>query len=463
MKKTGSKSSFDPFGTKKRKAEKEAARRRAEAEKRRLEEERLQKKAAASKKRKKWIGIILLAFLLIGVLYSLVNPTETVSNTGDVQQAVEMSPETPAPAKSESPSVIEATPTPEVMTVEETVPEENSSLEIIFISVGQGDATLIRCDGHAMLIDGGMSNQSSKIYTILKNREITSLDYIVATHAHEDHVGGLAGALNYATAKVALAPVSEADNKPFQSFVKYLDQQGVSVTIPSVNDEFSLGSATFRILGPISFSSEPNNTSLVIRLSYGNFHALFTGDAEYSEEQEILGSGNSLQSDVLKVGHHGSNSSSGYQWIYEINPKIAVISCGAGNMYGHPHEEVLSRFRDADVKVLRTDLQGDITITVQPSGEYTYSVTRNATADTLVPGSEAVVKSEPTPTPTPEPVQQEQANSGQNYVVNTNTGKFHYPWCSSVDQMSAANRWDYAGTRDDLLSMGYDPCKRCNP
>ncbi len=326
-------------------------------------------------------------------------------------------------------------------------PSVSGSFEVHFIDVGQADAALVLCDGHAMLIDGGNAADSSLIYTYLKDRSVSYLDYIVCTHAHEDHVGGLAGALNYASAGCALCPVTEYDSRAFNSFVTYLGKQGVEITIPAAGDSFSLGSASVQVLGPVRpDASDPNNTSIVLRIVYGNTSFLFTGDAEREEEQEILEAGYELESTVLKVGHHGSETSTTYPFLREILPQYAVISVGADNSYGHPAEDTLSRLRDADVTVYRTDLQGDIVCT--SDGEsVSFAVERGADADTLGSAGKARTETE----------------SGTDYVLNTNTHKFHIPSCSSVKQMKESNKRFYNGTREEVIGMGYDPCQRCNP
>ena len=127
---------------------------------------------------------------------------------------------------------------------------EDSTFEVHYLDVGQGDCSLVLCDGHAMLIDGGESSESSKVYAYLKQHGISHLDYMVATHAHSDHIGGLSGALNYATVDTAFCPVTDYDSKTFDSMIKYLDKQGVGITVPSAGDEFMLGSAHVQILGP---------------------------------------------------------------------------------------------------------------------------------------------------------------------------------------------------------------------
>ena len=361
------------------------------------------------------------------------------------------------PAQSEAPSSVP------------TEVAEGSSFEIHYIDVGQADAALVLCDGQAMLIDGGNADDSNLIYAYLKKLSLDHLQYIVCTHAHEDHVGGLAGALNYATVDVAFSPVTSYDSRAFGNFVTYLDKQGVSITIPKAGDSFSLGSATVSILGPINSSDDPNNTSIVLRIVYGDTSFLFTGDAEREEEQDILNAGYTLDSTVLKVGHHGSETSTSYVFLREIMPEYAVISVGTGNSYGHPTDAVLSRLRDADVKVYRTDLQGDV-ICTSDGKTVSFSVARNADADTLASvGPNSTQSGGNTGTTQPEqtvtPSQEEPTNApvGTDYILNTNTHKFHYPGCSSVKQMAEKNKQSFTGTRDEVIAMGYDPCGRCHP
>lgn len=332
---------------------------------------------------------------------------------------------------------------------------EGSGLTIHYIDVGQADAALVLCDDVSMLIDGGNTEDSSLIYTYLRDHAIDHLDYIVCTHAHEDHVGGLAGALNHATVDTVFCPVANYDSDAFQSFLTCLGKQGVSITTPAAGDRFMLGSASVTVLGPIDTAAdEPNNTSIVLRIVYGDTSFLFTGDAEREEEQDILDAGYTLNSTVLKVGHHGSANSTTYPFLYEVMPEYAVISVGADNSYGHPDEDTLSRLRDADVKVYRTDMQGDVICTSDGS-KVTFSVGRNADADTLAAAGPNSVQATATPIPA--------APVGTEYVLNTNTHKFHYPGCSSVSQMSEKNKLFYTGTRDEVIAMGYDPCGRCNP
>lgn len=330
-----------------------------------------------------------------------------------------------------------------------TVPAD-SDFAVHFIDVGQADAALVLCDGEAMLIDGGNRGDSDLIYAYLQKLSVDHLEYIVATHAHEDHMGGLSGALNYATVDTAYCPVTQYGSQVFSNFVKYLEQQDKSITVPAAGDTFTLGSAQVQVIGPINSTDDTNNTSIVLRLVYGETSFLFTGDAEREEEQDILNAGYTLSSTVLKVGHHGSDTSTSYPFLREIMPEFAVISVGTGNSYGHPTEATLSRLRDADVTLYRTDYQGTI-ICTSDGKTVTFTVEKNADADTFGGIGPNSTQTEPT------------SAEEAEYILNTGTRKFHLPTCSSVEQMDESNKEAYTGSREDLIAQGYEPCGRCKP
>ena len=325
---------------------------------------------------------------------------------------------------------------------------DSSELTVYFIDVGQAHSTLFVSDGVAMLVDGGNPSDSSLIYTFLRDRGITHLDYIVATHAHEDHVGGLAGALNYATAGVAFSPVTSFDSRAFNSFVRYLDVQGVSITVPTHGDTFQLGGADVLVLSPIRESSNHNNMSIVMKITHGDVSFIITGDAEREAEQDILDAGYDISATVLLVGHHGSETSTTYPFLREVMPQYAVISCGRNNQYGHPHENTLSRLRDADVILYRTDMQGDITA-VSDGKTVTFTVERNAGIQTNPTAHE---DAQPPPTV--------QADNDEGYIGNMNSLVFHSTSCSNLP---ADQNQIYFDTRDKAVGAGKRPCGNCNP
>ena len=257
-----------------------------------------------------------------------------------------------------------------------------SGFSVHFIDVGQGDSALVICDGKTMLIDGGKPHASSIIYTYLKKLGIEYLDYIVASHADDDHIGGLSAPLSKMKVGSVLAPETEANTSSYTNLKTKAAEQGLTIRHPKPGDTLTLGSSKTTFLGPITESeSDRNNGSIVMKVIYGETSFLFTGDAEREEEQQILSTGCDLSATVLKVGHHGSRNSTTYPFLREIMPKYAVISVGKDNSYGHPTEDTLSRLRDADVKVYRTDMQGDI-IAVSDGKTVTITTKKNKDAVT---------------------------------------------------------------------------------
>lgn len=324
------------------------------------------------------------------------------------------------------------------------------TLMVTWLDVGQGDAAVIQCGGQSMLIDGGKPEKSSYIYAWLQQHGLSYLDVIVATHVDADHIGGLSGALNYASVGTAYCPVTTGTTETFQSFVKYLAQRGKQITVPTAGETFALGGAQVQILGPLHRAEDSNDNSIVLKVSFGATSFLFTGDAERAEEQDLLNAGVNLQSTVLKVGHHGSDTSTSYPFLRAVAPQYAVISVGAGNSYGHPTEAVLSRLRDAGVTTFRTDMQGEITA-VSDGQTVNFSVAKNAAVETLANAGAG------------QNAGQAGGGTSASYVLNTSKHKFHLPGCPSVETISPKNRKDVNESREQIISEGYAPCKRCNP
>lgn len=393
---------------------------------------------------------------------------ETATESFDQTEASieEVSSEETALFETETETEAETTTTAET---EEQIAED-STFSIHYIDVGQADAALVECDGHYLLIDGGNKADSSRIYSILKKEEVPKLDMIVGTHAHEDHIGGLPGALNYTTADKTLCPVTSYDSDAFNDFKKYADQNGGGITVPKAGEEYDLGSASVTIVG-VNGGSDTNDTSIVLKITYGETSFLFTGDAEREAEQAVLADGYDISATVLKVGHHGSDTSTTYPFLREIMPEYAVISVGEGNSYGHPTDNTLSRLRDADAKVFRTDLQGDIYCT--SDGQTVTFITERVADESKLMKAGSVLVQETNAKATEAETTAEQTKEtdkyvtevtpGTDYVLNTNTKKFHYPSCGSVKKMKDKNKREYTGTRDEVIAMGYDPCGNCHP
>ncbi len=313
-------------------------------------------------------------------------------------------------------------------------------LEVHYIDVGQADSIFINCEGETMLIDGGNVADSQLVVSYLKSQGVETLQYVVNTHAHEDHVGGLAGVLAALQAERVWCPVTTYESSCFEDFLTYTTRQGLALTCPDPGTVWSLGSAEITVLAPVAMYDEPNNTSIVLRLDYGETSFLFTGDAEQAAEADILEEGYDLDVDVLKAGHHGSDTSSGYQFLREVSPEAVVISVGADNSYGHPGEDALSRFRDVGAVVYRTDLQG--TVIAHSDGETISFTTERSAAVT---------------NPT------EYDGSGQEsgntlWIGNVKSKKFHLPTCSSLPDPE--NQIEFS-SYDEAIAAGYDPCSRC--
>lgn len=328
------------------------------------------------------------------------------------------------------------------------VQQAGGELTVYYLDVGQADAAVLLCDGAVMMIDGGNSADSDFIYAWLKQHDIDHIDAMVCTHTHEDHVGGLSGALNYASVDVAYAPVQEAQTKVFENFVYYLDQQEVSITVPEAGDTFDLGGAQVEILGPVEEYSDTNDTSLVLRVTYGQTSFLFTGDMETTAEEDLLDAYWDLSADVLKVAHHGSDTSSSLEFLQAVDPDYAVISVGVGNDYGHPSPEVLERLEGLGLPVYRTDELGTICC-VSDGQTVNFSFEKNAPS-----------RPDAAQEPDPEEEPAQSPETGETYIGNKNTKKFHRGDCSRLPDAENQVMLD---SYQAAIDAGYEPCGICKP
>lgn len=243
-----------------------------------------------------------------------------------------------------------------------TVTAPMDGLYVHYIDVGQGDAELVCSNGEYMLIDGGEPSAADTLTDYLSALGVTRLSYVICTHGHADHCGGLSAVVeSFEVDEVFISPYG-SDAAAYAEFFDAVQDAGLDAEAPDMGVKYRLGEAQFEFLGPVEDHKNVNDDSLVLRLVYGDTSFLFTGDMTAKAEKELIDDGVSVRCDVLKVGHHGSSGSSCYRFLYEAQPKIAVISCADGNKYGHPHEETLSRLRDADVTVYRTDVDGSVVI-----------------------------------------------------------------------------------------------------
>lgn len=323
--------------------------------------------------------------------------------------------------------------------------ESEENLEVHFIDVGQGDATLIRQGEHAMLIDAGDNSKGTVVQAYLQSQNIKKLDYVIGTHPDSDHIGGLDVILYKFDWDTVMMPDVDKETRTYEDVIKVIQDKNRQVTVPRAGETYSLGQAEFTIVCPqkTDYGDNSNNYSIGLRLTFGENHFLFTGDAEEEAERDMLASGMELSADVFKVAHHGSDTANTGAFLEKVNPDTVVISCGEGNSYGHPRAAVMNELLQMGVTVYRTDEQG--TIVAYSDGK---SIKWNCS------GSESWKAGEPTGS-----VEEEKAT----YVLNRNTGKFHLPSCSSVEEMSEENREYSDKSREELIEAGYEPCKRCKP
>lgn len=233
-----------------------------------------------------------------------------------------------------------------------------------FIDVGQGDCILVQVNNKNLLIDSGTSDSYTKVISYLKSNNITKLDYIIATHPHDDHIGGMASIIKAFRIGDFYAPKITASTEAFEDMIRALKSKGIKIKIARPNITLDLGpSATCLMLAPNKTTyKDANNYSCVLKVSYKNSTYLFTGDIQELSENEILNKGYDLHAEVLKVAHHGSNTSTTQEFLNRVWPKIAIISCGTYNSYGHPNKETLDKLKKLNCIIYRTDLDKNIVL-----------------------------------------------------------------------------------------------------
>jgi len=341
------------------------------------------------------------------------------------------------------------------------VPEQTTaagSVTVHFIDVGQADSILVQQGGDTLLIDAGNNEDGDSVVAYIKALGIQDLDYIIGTHPHEDHIGGLDTVIKAFTVGKVILPDAIANTETFEDVLLAIKDKGLKISKAVPGTHYLLGQAGLDILGPVlSSDDELNHVSVVSKVSFGHTAFLFTGDAEKDDEEAMISQGYDLDADVLKVGHHGSGSSTCAALLLAVSPLYAVISVGQDNTYGHPAAETLARLTDAGTAVYRTDLAGTI-IAVSDGKQITF----NAAPDSGKPGADATTAA-PTPKPTtvkPTAQATQAAKPDTAYIGNKETKKFHKPSCGSLPDEK--NRISLS-SRDEAINAGYVPCKKCNP
>ena len=243
----------------------------------------------------------------------------------------------------------------------DTNPDSIQALRVHFVDVGQGNAVLIELAGKYMLVDGGDKNKKDTVASYLKSNDVQELEYVVATHPHADHIGGLPTVLRNFDVKKILMPDVQSQTLIFEDLLYAIQDTDIGISIPALGDIFALGDAMITVVAPVrEYGDNLNNASIGIRIDFHNTSFLLAGDAESASEQDMLSSIYDLQADVFLANHHGSNTSNHEDFLRAISPSYVVISVGAENTYGHPSVSVMERLDDLGITHYRTDEYGTI-------------------------------------------------------------------------------------------------------
>jgi competence protein ComEC len=309
-----------------------------------------------------------------------------------------------------------------------------------------------------MLIDAGNNADSNLVVNYLKKNGVKKLDYAIGTHPHEDHIGSLDTVINNFEIGKVLMPKATSTTKTFKDVVTAIKNKNLKITEPIPGTTYNLGEASWTILAPSKNKDyeDANNYSIVCKLKYGKTSFIFTGDAEDVSEKEILAKGYDLKSDVLKIGHHGSSSSTTDAFLTAVNPKYAIISCGKGNDYGHPHKPTMDKLKSKKIPVYRTDECGTIvcisdgtkiTFDKKP-GDYNYTGTGTSNKSSSSTSTQS--NSQNTNTST---------NSNKTVYFTPSGKSYHFDKnCSTLKRSKKILQ----GSLQEAINSGHkDPCNVC--
>ena len=245
--------------------------------------------------------------------------------------------------------------------VKQTINESSSNLKIYFVDVGQADCILINDNNEYGLIDAGNNEDGEKIVKYFKDLGITKFKYVFGTHAHEDHIGGMDNIIENFQIEHFYMPDTITTTRTFEEVLDALEEKNIAFETPEEDENLTFSDTVFKVLHVGKDKRDLNDTSIVLKLTYKNTSYLFMGDATSSVEKDILDK--DIKSDVLKVGHHGSQYSSTISFLKKVSPKYAIIEVGKNNSYNHPKEVTLKKLEDLGTKIYRTDEDGTIMLT----------------------------------------------------------------------------------------------------
>jgi beta-lactamase superfamily II metal-dependent hydrolase len=328
-----------------------------------------------------------------------------------------------------------------------------------FLDVGQGDSILLQFNNKNVLIDGGTQEMGPRVESYLRSHGVSSLDLVVATHPHSDHIGGLLTVIKDFPVEQILDSGQVHTTPTFEDLLNVIDKKNIPYNVAERGQTIDLDpSLKIEVLSPTSTPFDNlNENSIVLKVTYNKVSFLLMGDAGFEAEDSIMAAGYDLKSTVLKVGHHGSSSSTGTSFLSKVKPKVDIIEVGAGNDYGHPTQATLSALQNTGSKVYRTDLDGNIVVTTDgqtysvSTGKQSWSTTGTA------PKSTASAVAWPA-----SPVAAVSTTSQVAFVGSVKSNKYHYPSCQWAEKIKPSNEIWFTGSAD-ARAHGYVPCGACHP
>ena len=241
---------------------------------------------------------------------------------------------------------------------------ESNMMYVDFIDVGQGNCTLVHMGDTAILVDSGEVGAAQTVISYIKNLGIDELDCVLVTHPHSDHMGAMTKILYEFEIKDLIMPEIPEDiiptNSTYEKFLTAVSDNAENVIPAEAGMTYSYGEMNLEILAPLHGYDNLNDMSAVSRVSFGETSVMFMGDASTAVEKDLLNTGKDFSADIINIGHHGSKTASSQKWLEAVNPEFAVICCGAGNEYGHPHSVVTERLDNIGIEYYRTDLNGTV-------------------------------------------------------------------------------------------------------
>lgn len=429
------------------------------------------------KKTKKRIGITsLLSLMLLVTGVGCSDASKAVSNTVSTTKESTKEASKNTEASTAGTSTKETSKNTETTTKEtEKTNTAEGQLKLHFIDVGQADSILIQNGDKSMLIDAGNNPDGDDVVNYLKGFGIKKLDVVVGTHAHEDHIGGMDTVIKSFDIGQIIMPKAGNNTKTFEDVLTAIAAKGLKITSPVPGTEIKLNSAIVKIVAPNGSNyKDINDSSVAIKLIFGENSFMLMGDAEAVSEKEILAKGFDIKADLLKVGHHGSSSSTTQKFLNTVNPKYAVISVAKGNDYEHPHKPTMDKLKAKGIKVYRTDELGTIIATSDgksitfntKEGSYNYAglgasassgSNSSSGSTTTKPTAPATKPTTPAPKPTPAPAK---SSSDDRTVYYVPAGKsYHFnKSCSTLSRSKTI----LSGKLSDVIALGKsDPCDKC--